>query len=214
MGRTLSTGDGVRDSGGMASDIARVAARLFASRGYDATSVRTIVEAAGVTKPTLYYHFGSKAGLAKALLTDPMTELVATLRGCLVEGSDPVLNLSSQVNVHFQFMRADPDRGRFFYALFFGPISSSLSMELGRFGREISQAMMAGVVPLVDAGRIDRDRAERFATALRGTIVVHTLDFLYPLPQCGPGLPTDDGPGLARMIVDDLIRGFGTRPTN
>ena len=48
-----------------AADIARVAARLFASRGFDATSVREIVEGAGVAKPTLYYYFQSKEGLAR-----------------------------------------------------------------------------------------------------------------------------------------------------
>ena len=44
----------------MAERIARVAARLFAADGYDATSVRNIVEAAAVTKPTLYYYFSSR----------------------------------------------------------------------------------------------------------------------------------------------------------
>jgi AcrR family transcriptional regulator len=48
----------------VARQIARTAAKLFASRGYDATSIREIVEAAGVAKPTLYYYFGSKEGLA------------------------------------------------------------------------------------------------------------------------------------------------------
>ena len=62
----------------VARHIARAAARLFAERGYDATSVREIVEAAGVAKPTLYYYFRSKEGLAQALLTVPLTSLVAT----------------------------------------------------------------------------------------------------------------------------------------
>lgn len=39
------------------------ALRLFTSRGFSATTVREIVEAAGVTKPVLYYYFGSKEGL-------------------------------------------------------------------------------------------------------------------------------------------------------
>lgn len=39
------------------------ALRLFTSHGYAATTVREIVEAAGVTKPVLYYYFGSKEGL-------------------------------------------------------------------------------------------------------------------------------------------------------
>src|SRR5258705_13685167 len=91
----------------VAQHIARVAARLFASQGYDATSVRTIVEAAGVTKPTLYYHFGSKEGLAQALLTHPMTEFVSTLRKCLDASDDPVANLVAQIEGQFAFMRED-----------------------------------------------------------------------------------------------------------
>jgi AcrR family transcriptional regulator len=50
--------------------IMRHAAALFAARGYDAVSVREIVEAAGVTKPSLYYYFSSKEGLARALIEE------------------------------------------------------------------------------------------------------------------------------------------------
>jgi AcrR family transcriptional regulator len=46
------------------------ATRLFARTGYAATSVREIVEAAGVTKPVLYYYFQSKEGLYLAILEE------------------------------------------------------------------------------------------------------------------------------------------------
>ena len=41
---------------------------LFYAKGYDAVGVQEIVDWAGVTKPTLYYYFGSKIGLLKNLL--------------------------------------------------------------------------------------------------------------------------------------------------
>ena len=41
---------------------------LFYARGYDAVGVQEIVDRAGVTKPTLYYYFGSKLGLLQKLL--------------------------------------------------------------------------------------------------------------------------------------------------
>jgi AcrR family transcriptional regulator len=44
------------------------ALELFSLRGYDAVGVREVVEAAGVTKPTLYHYFDSKRGLLEALL--------------------------------------------------------------------------------------------------------------------------------------------------
>jgi len=44
------------------------AVRIFAAKGYAATTVRDILRAAGVTAPVLYYHFGNKEGLFLALL--------------------------------------------------------------------------------------------------------------------------------------------------
>lgn len=49
-------------------NILDVSLDLFYQKGYDAVSVQEIVEQAGVTKPTLYYYFGSKHGLLEALL--------------------------------------------------------------------------------------------------------------------------------------------------
>ena len=119
----------------MARHIARVAARLFAAQGYDATSVREIVEAAGVTKPTLYYHFGSKEGLAQALVTVPLTE---PGRAAARDPGGPRRIRSSalvrMLEAHFAFCRDDPDRSRFVYALFFGPLGTGLAAELARFG--------------------------------------------------------------------------------
>ncbi|HEX8203216.1 MAG TPA: TetR/AcrR family transcriptional regulator [Isosphaeraceae bacterium] len=184
-----------------ARHIARVAARLFAGRGYDATPVRAIAEAAGVTKPTLYYHFGSKEGLAQALLTVPMARLEATLRGILERAGAPVDRLGELVEAHFAFCREDPDRVRFLYALFFGPLGSGLATELGRFSRAMEETLARAVGRLAAEGRLDSVRVEACATALRGLIVIHTMDYLYR----GGGL----GPELAQRLVSDLLRGFG-----
>lgn len=44
-----------------------VALSHFAKRGYDGVQVREVAEEAGVSKPTLYYHFISKEGLFRQL---------------------------------------------------------------------------------------------------------------------------------------------------
>jgi TetR/AcrR family transcriptional regulator len=51
-----------------AERILTTALDLFAAKGYDATAVREICEAAGITKPTLYHFFGSKDGVFQALV--------------------------------------------------------------------------------------------------------------------------------------------------
>ncbi|MEW6332658.1 MAG: helix-turn-helix domain-containing protein, partial [Thermodesulfobacteriota bacterium] len=62
---------GVSDSrpeGQMREKLLRAALTLFTRRGYSATTVRELVAAAGVTKPVLYYYFGSKEGLFLELM--------------------------------------------------------------------------------------------------------------------------------------------------
>lgn len=44
------------------------ARRLFAQNGYAATTVKQVADAAGVSAPTVYNGFGSKAGIAQALI--------------------------------------------------------------------------------------------------------------------------------------------------
>ncbi|MEF3274097.1 MAG: TetR/AcrR family transcriptional regulator [Chloroflexus sp.] len=61
-----------------------VAAHLFMQRGYRAVSINDIINAAGVTKPTLYYYFSDKEDLFVQMgllvlttMSQPLAELVA-----------------------------------------------------------------------------------------------------------------------------------------
>lgn len=57
------------------------ALELFARRGIDAVGVQEIVDACGVTKPTLYHHFSNKEGLVQVLLDRGFRRLLAALDG-------------------------------------------------------------------------------------------------------------------------------------
>ncbi len=48
--------------------IFREAARLFSEKGYERTSMRAIAEAAGVSKPAIYYYFPNKDALFEEML--------------------------------------------------------------------------------------------------------------------------------------------------
>jgi AcrR family transcriptional regulator len=64
----------------------QAAVDAFGRRGYAATSVREIVEHAGVTKPVLYYHFGSKEGLMKAIMDEAAKAVSAVVEHARLEG--------------------------------------------------------------------------------------------------------------------------------
>jgi AcrR family transcriptional regulator len=56
-----------------------VAIEVFGERGFHATSMDEVAEAAGVTKPVLYQHFPSKRALYRELLDEVDAQLVARL---------------------------------------------------------------------------------------------------------------------------------------
>ena len=61
---------------------------LFYEKGYDAVGVQEIVDLAGVTKPTLYYYFGSKRGLLEALLYCYFESIEQKLQSAAVHDAD------------------------------------------------------------------------------------------------------------------------------
>jgi AcrR family transcriptional regulator len=187
----------------VARHIARVAARLFAAQGYDATSVREIVEGAGVAKPTLYYYYRSKEGLAKALVTVPLSGLVEQLRQIVTTERDPVSCLEQILEAHFDFCREDPDRSRFLYALIFGPPGPEPAHDLEGCKEDLARWVETAIRRLAEAGIIGRDRVDACATIYRGLIVISTLDFLYSDKPLGQS--------LARTLVNDLLQGFDER---
>ena len=76
----------------------------FVERGYHGASVREIAGRAGVTVPTLYYHYGNKQGLLLALLQSSMDDLADRTRAAFAEaGEDPLHQFVDLVDCHVRF---------------------------------------------------------------------------------------------------------------
>lgn len=85
---------------GTRSDIAAAARRLFMERGWAGTRVRDVAAAAGVAEPTVYAVYGSKAGLALALI-DAIAEdadLETQDAGLTAAAGDPAGQLSAMIS--------------------------------------------------------------------------------------------------------------------
>jgi TetR/AcrR family transcriptional regulator len=95
------------------------ALELFAARGYDAVGVQDIVDAAGVTKPTLYHYFHSKRGLLDALLADNFAPLIELAGQAAVYNHDLVLTLEKTARAYFEFARYNPTFYRLHLTMYF-----------------------------------------------------------------------------------------------
>ncbi|HEX8509920.1 MAG TPA: TetR/AcrR family transcriptional regulator [Propionibacteriaceae bacterium] len=63
-----------------------VARALFASRGFEGTSVEEIASRAEVSKPVVYEHFGGKEGLYAVVVDREVRTLLDGIRGSLTSG--------------------------------------------------------------------------------------------------------------------------------
>ena len=64
----------------------------FAAKGYDGVQVKEVAEEAGVSKPTLYYHFGSKEGLFRQLCLVALASMAVRIQAMV----DPFLTAPVQ----------------------------------------------------------------------------------------------------------------------
>ncbi len=81
------------DASGGRERLLKAAMRLFASKGYAATSVRDIVSAAGVTAPSLYHHFGNKEGLFLAIMRAAQSRFDAVQQEVLAAGGSAAVRI-------------------------------------------------------------------------------------------------------------------------
>ncbi|MFW5416855.1 TetR family transcriptional regulator [Nocardiopsis sp. CNT-189] len=82
-----------RQSSALASerrvDLVRLAADLFAQKGFQATTVREIADEAGILSGSLYHHFDSKESIVDEVLSSYLDELLGDYRAALEEGGEP-----------------------------------------------------------------------------------------------------------------------------
>jgi TetR/AcrR family transcriptional regulator len=101
--------------------ILETAERLFAERGFAATSVRDIVGAADTSAPSLYHFFGSKENLLVDLITDRHTAYCDDLEADLALAKTPFEVCQRFVKFVLTNMTKRPTTAKFLLGIMFGP---------------------------------------------------------------------------------------------
>lgn len=107
---------------------------LFSAHGYDGTGIQDITTAAGVTKPTLYYFFGSKDGLFEAVWQTYFPLLEVPLASCCTYENhikdyenDIYGQLVRIALIFFRYALANPDFYRLMTGSVYAPLESKSS---------------------------------------------------------------------------------------
>lgn len=95
------------DKNGTREQMLRVAERLFALHGFEAVSIRQIVDEAGVNIAMVKYYFGSKDGLFEALLNARFPRTRSQLDELAASPLDPREKLLGLVDLYVEKFFAD-----------------------------------------------------------------------------------------------------------
>ena len=81
-----STHSGGPARSGRRADVVQLAGELFAQKGYRATTVREIADAAGILSGSLYHHFDSKESIGDEILSSFINDVLADYRAAASAG--------------------------------------------------------------------------------------------------------------------------------
>ena len=125
---------------------------LFTARGYAATSVREIVEHAGLTKPALYYHFGSKEAIYLEILREVRLVMDEALSR-LSSGGGPARERLIRFAVGlFEVFEGNVSAARFMNAVLWGPPQGAPPFDF----RTVHDAIRAAVGGRLNDATLDK----------------------------------------------------------
>lgn len=130
-----------------------VALDLFAERGYRATTMDDVAEAAGVTKPLVYQHFSSKRALYLELVDSVARELLAAVARATAAAEGPRQQVEMGFAAYFHLVVTREAAFR----LLFGRADNH-DEELGQALRQVEVAIAEAIEPLITAGLDDEHR--------------------------------------------------------
>jgi AcrR family transcriptional regulator len=186
--------------------ILKKALELFSEKGYDATSVREICEAAGITKPTLYYFYGSKEGVYRAIVEGALERFRGELVVAL--GADGGIRdrLVRMARAYVDAAAREPDLARFVMALIHNPPQSAPATDFVGFYGGILKTLADAIDAAVGRGEV-----------APGPTEVRLLVFMGGLGEAMAGHllagRPDLTPQLAETLVDTVLRGWGPAPS-
>jgi len=152
---------------------------LFSENGYDGTSIREIIERAGVTRPVLYYYFKNKEDLFLRLVQSSFTEFNASIDDITSRISGCRERLKALMRMGFEQTERSPGIVRLILQAFFsGPMGKVFpethAMVESRFER------IVGIVQDgLDSGELAGGDPEVLAFVFAGIMDMHDMARAY-----------------------------------
>jgi len=170
------------------------AAGLFASKGYAATTVREIVDRAGVTKPVLYYYFRSKEGIYLELMREPLERFAALLDAATAEEGSARERIARLCVRAYEVFVEHLEPARVMFAIYYGPPQGAPFVDFDAFHLRFQDAVHKLLEDGIRRREFRKGNARDMMWAVIGAVnVAMELELCRPRQSIGRG-------GTERML--------------
>jgi len=172
------------------------ALELFSRKGYAATSVRELVEAAGVTKPVLYYYFRNKEDIYLALIQSGLEEFHQTAQRLKTVSGPLRERITGYCTGLLDIFMARLPVARLIYAIYYGPPQGAPPVD---FDAAFS-AMLLDVAAMLQEG-ISTGELAGISVEDASWSIVAILNTTMEEQLCHSDRPRLDRENLQRMLA-------------
>jgi AcrR family transcriptional regulator len=184
------------DSGAKAR-LLTAAIALFDVKGYAATTVREIVNSAGVTQPVLYYYFGNKEGIFLELMGDAFERFERVMGETREISGSAVDRIRHLCDRTLALIFDNIAIVRVMNSIYYGPPQGAPRFDFDRFHRVFQDQVIKLVEDGMAAGELRRGNVADVMWAIIGVFnIVMEIELAHPDQSLGRA-------GLQRLL--DLV---------
>jgi len=151
------------------------ALRLFSQKGYEGTSIREIIEGAGVTRPVLYYYFQNKEDLFRRLVETKFGELTKAMEEIKQSYSDTIGRLKSIIRRTFEMAEDDPEAVRLILQVYFSPPQCGPRVRGSELGRNRFRLIESIMREGLEKAELSGGDARALALVFLGIMDMHVM---------------------------------------
>lgn len=184
------------------------AVELFARKGYSATSVNEIVQAAGVTKPILYYYFDNKEGIYIEILNDAYGSLERLLDQAMEWGGTAIERIRRIVVESFDLFLEKIDAARVVYMVYYGAPQGAPAYDFDRHRNRHMEVLLGFVQEGIQSGELKAGNAMDMAIVVTGLL---SVAMEMQLCKSGPTMEPGDLVRTLELVFDGIAIQKGAR---
>ncbi|MBN1480491.1 TetR/AcrR family transcriptional regulator [candidate division KSB1 bacterium] len=178
------------------------AAHLFAKRGYNGVSMREISEKSGVTKPTIYYYFGSKEGIYHELVDTGIQHVFSSFETILKDKMPAKDKLVVMTKKLFQFAVDYPEFAKFFMTLVTPFTDNAALVKFKKEAEKRGRILVTIIRTGIESGEFGASANPELAAKIIGGVWQH---FIWQQLASQKKILTDE---LAQEIIEILFKGL------